>query len=230
MRRPKSISAVGKAQIESLLQQARIAFNANEMARTKAICEDVLRRDRGNVLAMTVLGQIALGEGAYDEAATMLLDAAKLAPRDPRPHVILGEVRTFQGRYDEAIAEFDKVLRVVGDEPQTIALKAGAYEKSGARDKARDLLKPFVDSASETAEMALIQAQLELHDRNHNAIIAMARRHLGRSDIRGMTRRHLGSTLGAAFERSGRFDEAFEAYEVANNAVPAPFNPEAWVR
>jgi tetratricopeptide (TPR) repeat protein len=213
-----------------VFQRARQAYAANKMEQARNLCEQLLVRNANNARAVIMLGQIGLARNRLEEAASYMLRAAALLPRDPIAHLGLGEIRIFQGRFDEAIAEYDTVLRSDPESPAAIAGKADAYEKSGQRDKARALLRPLVEEGREDALQAIIQARLDLHDRNYDAVIDLINRHLKLGDAKGYILWHLHHHLGQALERTERFDEAFTAYAHGNSAVPAPFEPEAWLQ
>jgi tetratricopeptide (TPR) repeat protein len=200
------------------------------MERARDLCDQLLVRNRNDVNAVAMLGQIAFARNRFEEAATYMLRAAALRPEDPLVFVVLGEIRTFQARYDEAVAHYDEALRLDPELAAAIGGKADTYEKSGHRDEARALLQPLVARGRETAHQAVIQARLDLHDRNYDAVIELVNRHLERGDAVSHILWNLLHHLGQALERSGRFEEAFAAYERSNHSVSAPFDPLSWVR
>ena len=216
-----------RSRIDPLLHEARRALGAGALAQARTICEQANELDPRNIDALGLLGQVHLRLGHFEQSASYLYTCVRLAPKDFRGHLALGEVLVFQGRYRDAVARYDRVLRLRPDDPMGIAGKANAYEKSGQRDKARGVLRPFVDSGRESVQMALIQANLDLQERNYQAVIDLLNRHMTRGPD-AVTLYHLCAVLGSALERSGRYDEAFEAYRRSNRSIPAPFSPEAW--
>ena len=211
-----------------VLQRARQAFVAGQMERARGLCEQILAHNRNNANAVVMMGQIDFAQNRLDDAATHMLKATALQPKDPRAFVVLGEIRTFQGRFDDAIGHYDEALRLDPENPTAIAGKADTYERSGRADKARALLEPIVAGGRETAQQCVIQARLDLRDRNYDAVIDRVGRHLDRGDAEDSILRNLCRHLGQALERTGRFDEAFCAYTRGNSAVPAHFDPESW--
>jgi tetratricopeptide (TPR) repeat protein len=220
---------MGKLNTDIVLQRARQAFVGGQMEQARGLCEQILVRDKNNANAVAILGQVAFAQNRFDDAATHMLRAAVLMPRDPLAYLVLGEIRTFQGRYDEAINQYDEALRCAPEHPVAIAGKADTYEKSGRADRARALLAPIVDEGRETAQQAVIQARLDLRDKRYDAVIDLVRRHLDRGDAEGYILWNLYQHLGQALERTGRFDEAFDAYARGNGTVPAHFDPDSWV-
>ena len=218
---------MGRMQTDVMLRQAQSALEANHLSQARTICDQLMQLDSRNVSALNLLGQIAFARSSYDEAAGYLDRSVAIRPRDPRAHLILGELRTIQGQYKAAIARYDTVLRLQPGAPWAIAGKADAWEKSGERRKARALLEPFITAGRETPLMAIIQTRLELHNRAYEVAVNLVSRH---SDTSGTTAWHLFSLLGKALEKLGRFDEAFAAYRRSNEAVPSPFNESAWLQ
>ncbi len=218
---------MSRIQLEAMLRRAQADLAANKLSQAQSICERLIQKNSRSVSTLNLLGQIAFARSFYDQAAEYLEKSISISPRDTRAHLILGELRTFQGRYEQALARYDKVLRLKPGYSSAIAGKADAWEKCGERDKARSLLEPFVTAGKETAMMAVFQARLDLHTRDYEAVIALVNRHL---DATGYALWHLLSIQGKAFEKLGRFDEAFDAYRRSNEAIPVPFDEHAWLR
>jgi len=217
-------------QIDGLMQQARAAFASNRMDHARRFCAQVVGGNPNHRDAVFMLGQIAFAQNRLDEAASHMLRSVDLQPNNPAARTGLGEIRIFQGRYDEAVAEYDAVLRLEPANAPAIAGKADAYEKSGQRDKARAVLRPLVEQGREDLFQAIVQARLDLHDRNYDAVIDLIQRHLERGEATRYILMHLQQLLGRALERSKRFDEAFAAYERSNAAIPAHFDAVLWRR
>ena len=213
--------------MDAMLRRAQTAMAANKLSQAQTICEQLIQKNSRSVSTLNLLGQIAFARSFYDQAAEHLEKSISISPRDTRAHLILGELRSFQGRYEEAIARYDKVLRLKPGEPSAIAGKADTWEKCGERDKARAVLEPFVTAGEETATMAIFQARLYLHARDYEAIVVLVNRHRAAT---GYARWHLLSVQGKAFEKLGRFDEAFDAYRRSNEAVPVPFDEHTWLQ
>jgi tetratricopeptide (TPR) repeat protein len=221
---------MGSLNIDVVLQRARHAYAANKLAQARHFADQVLARRKDHVGALALLGRIALAEDKLGEATSHLLRAIELHPNEAPLHLVLGEIRTFQGRFDEAVAEFDAVLRSNPGDPGATARKADAYERWGRRDKARALLEPAVAAGNEGVQQAIVQTRLDLHEKNYEAVVRRARRHLEAGEAKGFARWHLEHNLGRALEHLRRFDEAFAAYQRGNEAVPAAFDPDAWAQ
>jgi tetratricopeptide (TPR) repeat protein len=218
---------MGKFQDDTLWRQAQQAYDANQFPQAQAKCNLLLQRNPGNVQALDMLGRIALAQGFTEKAASYITKYAALRPRDPGPQLLLGEILSFQGKHREAVNRFERALRLKPDSTRAIAGKAGAYELSGERDKARAVIEPYLSSGRDTGEMAIVQGRLDLNARDYDAVISLATRHL-EGGAEGTVRWHLSFQLGRALERTGRFDESFAAYQQANATIPAPFDAGRW--
>ncbi|MHC4786044.1 MAG: tetratricopeptide repeat-containing sulfotransferase family protein, partial [Planctomycetota bacterium] len=220
---------MGKFQDDTLWRQAQQAFKAGQLPQARGKCERLLQRNSRNVNALEMLGRIALAQGLTEKAESYITTYATLRPRDPSPHLLLGEILSFQGKHREAVQRYDHALRLRPDSMTAVAGKAGAFELSGQPDKARTVLAPYVSSERDTAEMAIILARLDLGAKDYDAVIDLVRRHEERGGAGDTTLWHLRYLLGRALERSGRFDEAFAAYAQANETLRAPFDAGAWL-
>lgn len=215
---------------EVLWRNAQLAYAANDMARAGEACEELVRRDKRDYNALAMLGQIAVACNDLGQAERYLQHAVTIRPREPRAQVLLAECLTLQGRYDDAVARYDKVLRRQRDQPNAVAGKADTYEKAGEFDKARTLLEPFISAGRELPVMAVVQARVDLHDKNYDAVVDLTRRHVESGDVQGYLLTHLLLLQGQALERLERYDEAFAAYRDGNAAVPAHYDPQRYDR
>jgi eukaryotic-like serine/threonine-protein kinase len=82
----------------------------------------------------------------FDEAASELTDARALQPRNYTVLLLLGNVRSFQGRHGEALAELRSAERLgaaggaVRNRMRFLALLAGAHARAGRRQEAEAAL------------------------------------------------------------------------------------------
>lgn len=210
------------------LHAAVQAVNEGDLLRGRRICDEVIERNRKDVSAIDLRGQIFLAQGYYAAAAADLERCVRLRPKDHRPLLKLGEIRMFQGRYPEATALFDKVLRLKPQFEKAIAYKASVCQRTGKHDRAAHLLEPYISAGTESAEMAIVHSALKLRDRDFDEVKSIARRHADSKEIDPMARSLLFSYLGRACEETGEIDAAFEAYTESNAVAAVPFSEETW--
>ncbi len=221
---------MGHAYSTILFQRALKALEAQNLAQAKALCEKLHKQDPKAVNTFILRGRIALAHGDAELATPYFRKCTSLRPRDPRGHLLLAETLAFGGRYREAVAGYDRVLGLCPQNPGAIAGKAEVLEKRGDLEKARALLAPFLDAGRETAQMAVIQGRLDLHEQRHESIIELAERHLAAGTMPPESRCHLQFLRGKALERIGRYDEAFDVYRSGNECVAVPFSAEECIR
>ncbi len=98
--------------------------------------------------------------GRTDDAATRFEQAARLAPRDQRPHEELGSTYLAQKRAADAIREFEQALRI---DPRSTRAQSGlvlAYRQQGDYAKAQRYLEGLVGKNPRTVEGQLGLADL----------------------------------------------------------------------
>jgi tetratricopeptide (TPR) repeat protein len=79
----------------------------------------------------------------YDRATDSLVKTLEMDPNFALAHGRLGLAYQHMGMYEEAIAEYQRVIELSGsraDNPAMLAALAGAYAVSGRKDQARDIL------------------------------------------------------------------------------------------
>ncbi|MCH7547442.1 MAG: sulfotransferase, partial [Planctomycetes bacterium] len=210
------------------LRRAISLLESGRIAEAEAIAQLALKQDRKNALVHALLGKIADTKGQLDAAAKHYEKSIRLDSKQMMTHVALGQLRTNQGRYKEAIAGIERALRLHPDNPNAIAALADAHDKGGEPERALVLLHPFIQSDSETHPMAVVFATVKMNMGDHEAGIQMAHKHLESQELGANARQLLGFTLGRSLEAIGHYDESFEAYQHANQALPSDFNPDSF--
>ncbi|MHC5022715.1 MAG: tetratricopeptide repeat-containing sulfotransferase family protein [Planctomycetota bacterium] len=215
---------------KQLLHQATQAVQSGRLDEARAIGQQLRARHPRHPRVLALVGWVAFGDGDYTQAEALLMRAASGEPKNPGTQLILGELHTHQGRYREAIARYDRALKLQPDSPVAITGKSDAYEKKGDYAKARELLRPWFEQHRHTPAMSVVQARLDLNEKRYDDVIRLVEGHLLRGDAPTFALWHLCFLLGQALERSGRYDEAFDAYRRAHSVVPAPFDAALWTR
>ncbi|MHC4217847.1 MAG: tetratricopeptide repeat-containing sulfotransferase family protein [Planctomycetota bacterium] len=213
------------------LAQAVKFVQAGRLDEAERIGRRILKRNKKDRGAMKLLGFIAHERGEYDEAVRQFKKCSDLVPGDAAVHLSLGKARAAQGRYQEAIASFDRALKIKPGDPESVGWKAGIFERAGDYTRAMDTLRPFVESGTEDADMAELQARLEIHTGAYEAAVAVAARHLDRPGLPRLQTAALWYVTGRAHEKLRHYDESFAAFRRANEISPAAaFDPQAYVR
>ena len=82
----------------------------NEEALAEA--ETLAGQDPGDEVAWSSIADLNLKLGHYDEADEALRRLIAISPANPNAYYLLGESRLFRGKYDDAVAEYEKALKV----------------------------------------------------------------------------------------------------------------------
>ncbi len=209
-----------------LLAQAVEHLNAGRIQQAEATCRRLLTEKGKNHLATAILGQIATMQGKYDDAIEHLTRSISLAPREIDYRVLLAETLTSCGRHDDALSQYDRVLRQRRDYPPAVAGKANALIRTGRWEQARSLLEPFVRRAGEDAGMACVFARIAIHDGEYERAVEVASRHLD-DRVSDEIRRSTHFIIAKAFEMAGDYDRAFAAYTRGNETARGTWDPVA---
>jgi DNA-binding winged helix-turn-helix (wHTH) protein/tetratricopeptide (TPR) repeat protein len=116
-----------------------------------------------------VTGLILYQMRRFDEARVELLKTLDLEPTYSPAHLYLARVGVAQGRMEEAIAEFEKVLTILKDNVTILAELAHAYAKAERKTEALELLRQLLDQSTRgfvpSYHLALVYAGLGDKDR-----------------------------------------------------------------
>ena len=115
--------------VPKLLQRAVAEHDRGNLAEAGRICERILKQERRNFDAAHLLGIIRRKEGDPVRAAQLLDLAAKQAPTGTAAANIFwfnyGSALAATGRYQDAIASFDRVTNVTGQQAADVAYNRG---------------------------------------------------------------------------------------------------------
>jgi Flp pilus assembly protein TadD len=90
--------------------------------------------------------------GKKDEAREALLRAAKALDDHPEVHKIMGGFFLDDGNYAEAVKEYEKAVKLSGNDPMLVFSLAVALYRSGARSKAVETYRVMVDQGAQIPE------------------------------------------------------------------------------
>lgn len=204
-------------------------LKARNFGEAERLCKRILRRRKDDANAWQVLAEIATARSEFEEAAKYHKKCISLRPRYADYYVRLATVRTKQGRHDEAVVALDRVLKLQPDHPSALAWKAQALERLGEYDKARELIEHLVKASEEDAVTAVVFATLEQHAARHREAVAVAQRHIDRSETADHMRLPLWLLIGKSYEKIGEYEKSFDAYRRANSVPPSSFEPEVCI-
>ena len=91
------------------LRRAISLLESGRIAEAEAIAQLALKQDRKNALVYALLAKIADTKGQLDAAAKHYEKSIRLDSKQVMTHIALGQLRTNQGRYKQAIASIKKL-------------------------------------------------------------------------------------------------------------------------
>ena len=211
------------------LRNAERALRAGQYAQLEALCGQVLKRDKRNVVATELLARAAFQRGDLETAAAHYDRCRRLRPKATGYTHRLGQVLAEQGRTADAIKCFDAALGSDPDNVAYVASKIVALERDGTDDAAREMLRPHIAAGAETPAMVGAHARLEIRAGRLDEAIDYLRGKLDADAGTPGDRRTWLFTLARAYEKAGDFDRSFASAAEANAIERPPFDAAAYV-
>jgi tetratricopeptide (TPR) repeat protein len=120
---------------EILLRKSRVEMNAGHALEAERVLRTALTHEPADYSALKLLGAVLLSQHRFAEAADVARRAIAVNDRDAWNHGVLGDAYVELGRYDEAFAAFDTMVRLRPD-AASYARIAYAHELQGRLDEA----------------------------------------------------------------------------------------------
>lgn len=205
------------AQIQVLqaeLQRGLALHQQNRLAEAERIYRAILDRWPKNFDALHLLGVLAHQCGANEQAVEFLTKAVSVNPSSAQAHVNRANVLKALNRVEDALASFDKALKITRD-PATYYLRGTLLAETQRFEEAAEAftkaisLKP--DFSEAYSNLANCMVALE---RPGEALKSFDRALAIKPDADDYYNR------GIALEKLGRFEEAINSYDKAIMAKP----------
>jgi tetratricopeptide (TPR) repeat protein len=210
-----------------LAKRAFASFRAGRLLEAQQLTHQALQRNPKEADALAMMGIIAYAESRYDEAESWQRKAIAVQRKQPLYYCNLAKTFTARGRLDQALAAFEKGLKLDPDCAEALVGKADALERRGRLDRARTLLDPRIRSGKATPEMMSLFMRILQRSGQDAEAVDLAQKALARDDVQGVHRRTILLQLGRSFDRLGDCDRAFEAFAEGNAVDPRPFDVRA---
>ena len=202
LQRSKDEKSIDQAigELERLLLNARDSPNVNvELAR-----------------ALIYKSQLGRRPSLVEQANVYAERARDLDPKLPEVYIRLGQIRNLSGRHSDALAEFQKALKLRPDDADALLGIAMTNEAMGRAADAEALYRKAIAARPDHAD-SYNRYGIFLYNRGRfEEAIPNFRRFtdLNPEAARGFL------NLGASYQALGRFDEARRAYELSIAASP----------
>jgi tetratricopeptide (TPR) repeat protein len=127
-------------------------FGSGNMEGAEKHYQDALRLEPNQLSALLGLGYILVRRGEDQEAIPLLEKAAAAAPKEYRPHFLLGSAYNHMERFREAVGEFETALRLGSNDAEVYYQVARAYGKLDRQDDRRQALARFSELTNRSNE------------------------------------------------------------------------------
>ena len=137
----------------TLYDQAIERHQSGDLVRAEYLYLEILKSDPRHFAACHMLGILRAQQGRSAEALTLIETAINANPRSADARTNLGNVLIALGRYQEALASFDKSLALQTD-PITLNSKGSVLHRIGRLDEALECYEQAIARSPRYAEAA----------------------------------------------------------------------------
>jgi predicted Zn-dependent protease len=206
VKRPGDIRAKS-SRSDEVLERAQLALRMNQPGEAARLASEILKAERGNAPAASLLGQALLAQNRADEAIAPLERASRRSG-EASIETLLAIALAASGRRDDALAQLRKVTARRPVFPPAFRELASQLNKSGESEKAIAVLEDCLAQAGNIVELLIDLATLYLgrNDRVRARVALMKALGLapGRPDAVAL--------LARAMLLDGEYAAATEAY------------------
>jgi len=217
------------ADLQARIQHAARLYESGRTAEAEAACREILKKDGRNVVALRILALSCARSMRWNDATQAIDKARKLAPRDPAVLLNAATVMLGLGRFDDALAAVRKARDLAPRDPRV----AGMFAETLVYANRHDECVAFLESAAtsgplpDNAILSYVDACIETGDLDEAIRSARAFLDGPGGSSSPMVTRPVWSSLGRAYEKSGRPAEAADAWRSMNAVIDAPFDTAA---
>ncbi|MCP3904259.1 MAG: tetratricopeptide repeat protein [Planctomycetes bacterium] len=217
-------------ELRSLYQAAQDALGRGDNTGAAGIAERMLELRRNEVNALRILADAANRTWQPDRAAEYMTRVVRVAPKSAEFRVELAGLHAALRQYPRALEQYDKAMKLAPGMPSALAGKAMVYILQGKYDRARRVLKPVLAGGSVAPELAAPALRVLLRDGDLAAAIDLGERVVATAPPPNMALRDVCFELARAYERDGRYEEAFAAAERGNAILAPSFDIDGYTR
>jgi len=217
---PQAIKAARDAAARGIVHYHVFVFSAlyemeeNAPAAALSFAQRALKlKPRGHE-ALQILGMAHAGLGQHEKAIRAYDDCLCAAPGNADAHYHKGLSLEEVGQWEQAQREYERAIEMDPDHGGAAAHLAWVAATQGETRRARDLVQRALKLKPNEPAVLLALAQLELGDRNFDAVLRLMSPLLA---DRSQHNRSSAESLSAdALDGLGRHAEAFDHYQRAN--------------
>lgn len=215
--------------IAQLMARALQAHQQGQLAVAGEIYEQVLQRDEDVPEAIHYLGVIALQQYRLEDAAQRLQRALELQPDNSLVHHNFARLQEALGQLDAAAHGYAQAHALAPENPDTLFSLGNTYLALGDLAQAEEA---YLDTlAIEPAYAPAFRQLMRLRKQTEESPLILQMVGLVEGpEVPVGAKVHLGFGLGKAFEDLGDAEQAFQYYEMANQAQRSQlrFDMDQW--
>ena len=205
--------------------QAVEAFRRGEFDRVLQLGRELTAMSPDDTEMVALVGMAASKAGNTALAERNLRAALGHDPDRTDWRFSLAEALFQAGRFDESIAEYDRVIAADPGEVLPIVGKAVVLEKRGDYEQVRALLEPVVERDG-SGFAASTLALLHNHERDWRATVELLAPWIGRPQMDSRVRMSMCRTIARAYEGLDEIGPAFDAVVLSNRLMAdKPYDP-----
>jgi tetratricopeptide (TPR) repeat protein len=186
--------------------------------------------DSGSAVAHACLADTMLagdpGRPERLEALHHLRTAVRLDPGFIVARVNLAAALTMLGFHTEAVTEYTRVLELSPGNPAAILGVVRTYEAAGQIAEAEAALRPWLDMASSTPEIALAYGIMGSHMKARTPAIEAMKAVIIQGRCDPEIEKAACFRIGDLLDKEGEYSSAFSYYERGNALHPVVYDPK----
>ncbi len=211
------LQRVRPANLETSLNLIRANFESNRSQEALRLASELSARNAGDVRAHFSLGLLLASEKQYPAAELELQKADALQPGTYEIPYNLGQAYLRAGDYPKAELALNQALRLKPDSAETLFWLAEVDARQSRPLDALDLLVRARKIEPENADIILLTAQISMSQSYYDDAIPLLESGLKAAPQRA----DLRAALGECYFRSGRMNQAIDAFKQVLAADPS---------
>lgn len=197
-------------------QQISSLLYSGDLVNAEAMCREHLKKRTRDHEAMAMLAHLNFTVGQFQEAQRVLSRAISLDSKRADYQALMAEILTNTGRHREALARYDRALKIHDSFEGAIAGKAETYLRMGKPEKALKFLDGTKIQIDDLPLLAIVKTRTLIRLEEFESARSLAERHLPGEELNQEHQRSLCFAAAMATERAGDLEQATKYYQQAN--------------
>ena len=179
--------------------------------------EKALKQDPQNALAWHSLGNAKTRKFAYDEAQYAYEKALEINPNYLNALNSLGVLFGKSGKENQALKIFKRGLALDPEDSYILTSYGSLLSELGEIQKAKTILTKAIENNPDLSEAYRSLSIIHKFEKT-DKILTFLQKKIDSNSLNIHDKTHIGFALGKGMHDIGEYQQAFNAYEIANNA------------